>query len=145
MKGESIEVIKIADIIRDISGKGKQTFMIISDGDSKIEFYTSLFIKEKSNNYNILKTAGGIVEQPNLYNPGFRSPHAVSTTNHSKVKIGVCDDNPKVGKIFTINGYSWHTSKVVDIIENCVLITMNSVYVIHNDSNLRNLKLNKII
>lgn len=133
MKGESIEVIKIADIIRDISGKDKQTVMIISDGDSKIEFYTSLFIKEKSNNYNILKTAGGIIEQPFLKERG-------------KAIIGVCDDNPKVGKIFTINDYiSWHTSKVVDIIENCVLITMNSVYVIHNDSNLRNLKLNKII
>lgn len=61
MKGETIEVIKIADIIRDISGKDKQTVMIISDGDSKIEFYTSLFIKEKSNNYNILITTSGIV------------------------------------------------------------------------------------
>jgi hypothetical protein len=131
MKGETIEIIKIADIIRDISGNykrtgwGKQTIMIISDGDSKIEFYTSLFIKEKSNNYNILKTTGGIVEQPFI--------------------IGVCDDNPVIGKIFTINNSSWHTSKVVDIIENCVLITMNSVYAIHNNSNLRNLKLNKII
>jgi hypothetical protein len=132
MKGETIEVIKIADIIRDISGKDKQTVMIISDGDSKIKFYTSLFIKEKSNNYNILKTTGGIVGQPFLKERG-------------KVIIGVCDDNPKVGKIFTINDHSWHTSKVVDIIENCVLVTMNSVYVIHNDSNLRNLKLNKII
>jgi hypothetical protein len=132
MKGETIEVIKIADIIRDISGKGKQTIMIISDGDSKIEFYTSLFIKEKSNNYNILKTTGGIVGQPFLKERG-------------KAIIGVCDDNPVIGKIFTINNYSWHTSKVVDIIENCVLITMNSVYVIHNNSNLRNLKLNKII
>lgn len=138
MKGESIEVIKIADIIRDISVKDKQTILIISDGDSKIEFYTSLFIKEKSNNYNILKTTGGIVGQP--------FPHPfLNSKERGKAIIGVCDDNPKVGKIFTINDYSWHTSKVVDIIENCVLVTMNSVYVIHNDSNLRNLKLNKII
>lgn len=133
MKGETIEVIKIADIIRDISGKGKQTVMIISDGDSKIEFYTSLFIKEKSNSYNILKTKGVIVRGGTIKNWA------------EKNIMGICDDNPEVGKIFTINNHAWHTSKVVDIIENCVLITMNSVYAIHNNSNLRNLKLNKII
>lgn len=140
MKGETIEVIKIADIIRDISGKGKQTIMIISDGDSKIEFYTSLFIKEKSNNYNILKTVG--FSQGDLSDDGV-GKHFLK--ERCKAIIGVCDDNPVIGEIFTINNYSWHTSKVVDIIENCVLITMNSVYAIHNNSNLRNLKLNKII
>jgi hypothetical protein len=130
---DKIEVIKIGNIIRDLSKIGKETVMIISDGDEIINFYVSIF-KDNYNKdkYNILKTSGSIVGKSSLLYSG-------------KPVTGFPDDYPKIGQVFTINNGSWHTSLVIDVIEECVLITRNSIYAIHNESNMREIKLNKIL
>jgi hypothetical protein len=135
MKGETVEIIKIGNIMKNYLKLEKDTVMVISDGDSKVNFYVSIFINKNKDNYNILKTTDGIVSQPFVkFNKKVPMP-----------LIGVLDDYPKVGKMITINDATWHTSKVIDIIEDCIVVTMNSIYALHTDSNLRNIKLNKLI
>ena len=57
--------------------------------------------------------------------------------------IGVPDGDPIVGKTYGING-NWYTSPIIKIIDNCVLITENSISAIHHISKIREDKLKQL-
>lgn len=126
MKGQIVELIKIANTMRAIGSENKPTALMISDGDELVKYYTSIF-KKNCSSYNIIKSTGGIVSNMGM-----------------KPIIGIADEEPIVDKIFTINNHSWNTSKVLIIIEDCIIVTMNSIYAIHNKSNFRERKLKEI-
>lgn len=53
------------------------------------------------------------------------------------------NEMPKVGNIFRL--HSWETSKVIEVLNDSIFITQNSVYVIHNKHLMRKLKLEKLL
>jgi hypothetical protein len=55
---------------------------------------------------------------------------------------GILEDDPTVGK--GLNLGHWRTSVVDRIIEDCVIITRNSVYAIHDLALIREKKLNDL-
>lgn len=142
---KEVEILKIATIIPAIISKheileGKKerndTIMVVSNGGPIFDYYISM-LRENCTNYNFLKAEQSIVGTPET----FRS----SLLGHKPVKTlkGICDGDPIVGKIYTIDNGSWHTSTVNRIINN-IIITKNSVYAIHNISDLREKRLNDL-
>lgn len=134
MKGELVTIYKLGNILRTPKNP---TIMIISDGDDIISYYVSLLMENLKliEEFSILKTSGGIISQP-LKNALIRK--------NREALCGIADDYPKPGQIFTINDSSWHTSKVELVIEDCILVTRNSIYAIHSESFLRDKKLKQL-
>jgi hypothetical protein len=121
--------------VYDTSQFRKQTIMVVNNGGVLFDYYVSILRENCESDYSFLKTEQSIIGYPQL----FRTSHKQSDT----IK-GISDGDPIIGKTYTINNGSWHTSKVEKIIDGCILITKNSVYVIHNLSDLRDNKLEKI-
>lgn len=139
MKGESVEIIKIGSVMgwrkSATLNDGNKICMIISDGDAIIDFYVSIYLNNyNKEEYSILRTTADIVGKA-----------FINGLNRTIPVSGIVDDNPEIGKSFTINNSSWHTSMVNEIFENCIIVTRNSIYAIHNESNMREMKLNKIL
>jgi len=142
---KEVEILKLGSIlpvspikgtrVYDTSQFKKQTIMVVNNGGVLFDYYVSILRKNCESDYAFLKTDQSIVGYPQL----FRTPHKQSDT----IK-GISDGNPIVGNSYTINNSSWHTSKVEKIIEDCILITKNSVYAIHNLSDIRDKKLNDL-
>lgn len=134
MKGQKVTIYKLGNILRTPKNS---TIMIISDGDNIISYYVSLLMENSKllEEFSIIKTAGGIISQP-LRNTLIRK--------NREALSGIADDYPKSGQIFTIDNSSWHTSRVELVIEDCILLTINSIYAIHSESFLRDKKLKQI-
>lgn len=138
MKGLKLKILKIGNILPSVKeDTSNSTIMVISDGDEIISYYVSIVSEyfKSDENYSILKSSGDIINQ--LYRNTFSKDRKLGL-------IGFADDYPKVGEIFTINGHVWHTSMVNIIIDDCILVTKNSLYALHNDSILRDKKLKKL-
>lgn len=69
----------------------------------------------------------------------------VGKFNMGQVVTGKPDYEPTIGESFCMNNWTFHTSGVKDIIDDIFLITRNSVWVIHDKSDVRNEILEKII
>jgi hypothetical protein len=139
---KEVEILKIGSILPVMPIKGtrvydtaqfrnKQTIMVVSDGDELFDYYVNI-LRSNCDDYNYLKTAKSIVGKPNSFK-----------FNDDTLK-GVSDGDPQINQSFTINNSSWYTSKVEKIIDDCILITKNSVYAIHNLSDLRNKKISNL-
>lgn len=126
MKGQKVTIYKLGDVLRTSKDP---IIMIISDGDDTISYYVSLLMK----NSKLLEEFSILLSQPSK-NPLIKNSRL----------SGIADDYPKSGQIFTINDSSWHTSKVELVIEDCILVTRNSIYAIHSESFLRDKKLKQI-
>jgi len=129
-----VEILKIGTILPDIKGGREFTIMVVYNGGPIFDYYVNILKEKCGNEYKYLKTDQAIIG-------------AVSKFNLNKNKIettlkGIQNDVPVVGQIFTI-GY-WHTSTVMKIIDENILITRNSVYVIHDVSKLREKRLNDL-
>lgn len=134
---KEVEILKIGNIIPVLPIKGtrvydtaqfrnKQTIMIVSDGGELFDYYVNI-LRSNCDDYSYLKTTKSIVGKPQ----SFRSS-------------GLSDGDPQINQSFTINNSSWYTSKVEKIIDDYIIITKNSVYVIHNLSDLRNKKISNL-
>ena len=129
-----IQVIKIASII----GPDSFPFILVAnDGDLIYNYYLGILKKNKPE-FRYQKTTQSIVGYPNV----FRSS-LVGNQPSNELK-GLSDGDPIVGQSYTINNSSWHTSLVEEILEECVLITKNSIYAIHNQSKLRDKKITEL-
>ena len=139
---KEVEILKIGNIMPVLPIKGtrvydtdqfrnKQTIMVVYDGGELFDYYVNI-LRNNCDDYNYLKTTKSIVGKTHSFK-----------FNDDTLK-GVSDGDPIIGQSYTINNSSWHTSKVEKIIDGCILITKNSVYVIHNLSDLRDNKLEKI-
>jgi hypothetical protein len=130
-----VEILKIGSIIPSFVGKKEQkkTIMIVRNGGPIFDYYVN---KLKScDEYNYLKSDQSIV--------GYSNPFIHFKANKKLNLIGVPDGDPIVGKTYGING-NWYTSPIIKIIDNCVLITENSIYAIHHISKIREDKLKQL-
>lgn len=139
---KEVEILKIGSVmpvlpikrtrVYDTSQfRDKQTIMIISDGDHLFDYYINI-LRNNCDDYNYLKTTKSIVGKPHTF-------------KFDDTFKGISDKDPVVGKSFTINNSSWFTSTVEKIIDGCILITKNSVYAIHNISDVRQKKLDDLV
>jgi hypothetical protein len=142
---KEVEILKIGSILPVMPIKGtrvydtsqfrKQTIMVVNNGGKLFDYYVSILRENCENDYGFLKTDKSIIGYPQL----FRTPHKQSDT----IK-GISDGDPIVGIPYTINNGSWYTSKIEKIIDDYIIVTKNSVYAIHNLSDLRNKKINNL-
>jgi hypothetical protein len=138
---KEVEILKIGSImpivpilaarVYDTSQFRKKTIMVVFDGGKLFDYYVNGLIINCGDEYSYQRTAQSIVGSPFTFKP-------VKLKNILK---GISDGDPIVGQSYTINNSSWHTSKVERIIDGCILITKNSVYAIHNLSDVREKKL----
>lgn len=117
--------------------RDKQTIMVVSDGGYLFDYYTNI-LRSNCDDYNYLKTAKSIVGKPLFFRSSLLGNQFMDTLK------GLSDGNPVVGQSYTINNSSWYTSKVEKIIDDCIIITKNSVYAIHNLSDVREKKLDDL-
>ena len=115
----------------------KQTIMVVYDGDQLFDYYVSILM-QNCNEYSFLKTTKSIVGKPQVFRSSLLGNQFMDTLK------GLSDGDPVVGQSFTINNSSWYTSKVEKIIDDFIIITNNSVYAIHNLSDVRNKKINNL-
>lgn len=148
-----VEILKIGKILQitpisgsrvyDTSQFRKQTIMIVSDGGKLFDYYVNRLIVNCGDEYSYLRTAQSIVGYPNVFRSSLvgNQPKLGKFHNSSNELKGISDGDPIVGQSYTINNSSWHSSKVERVIDDCIIITKNSVYVIHNISDIRDKKL----
>jgi hypothetical protein len=129
---KEVEILKIGSVMSKFSGK--KTIMIVDKGGDIFDYYISILRKNCENDYGFLKAAKSIVGDPQVFKSSFlgRKPSVLK---------GTSDGDPILGMSYTINSGSWKTSKVEKIIDDCIIITSNSVYAIHNLSDIRNKKI----
>lgn len=137
-----VEVIKIGEIIGNLSGKGaiKPIVMIVTDGGDIVDYYLDIFLRNMKDELvergvGIQRTGGGIVSST----PRMSDILSGKFPKGKGIK-GIEDSDPVVGQIYQLKD-GWHTSKVDRILEDCVLVTMNSVYAIHSTQTFREKKL----
>ena len=145
---KEVEILKIGSILPVMPIKGtrvydtaqfrnKQTIMVVSDGGELFDYYVNI-LRNNCDDYNYLKTTKSIVGKPQTFRSSLVGNQPVDTLK------GVSDGYPIIGQSYTINNSSWSTSKVEKIIDDYIIITKNSVYAIHNLSDFRDNKLNKL-
>lgn len=115
----------------------KPTIMVVCDGSPIFDYYVSM-LKEHCDEYKFLNTAQNIVGKITT----FRS--SLIGNQPTDILKGISDGHPIVGKPYTLNNSGWHTSSIEKVIDDCIIITKNSVYAIHNLSKFREQKLNNI-
>lgn len=126
---KQVEILKIAYTAGPINDR---MFIVVSNAGPVYDYYVSLLMAKYPDN-KFYKTTKNVVGSPfgRLYT--------------DKKLIGVPDGDPIVGQSYTINDSSWNTSRVQCVIEDCVLVTLNSVYAIHDISEVRDKKLKDLL
>ena len=144
MKKE-VEILKIGKIIPDVISKweisegkkeGKDTIMIVHNDSPVFDYYVSILREKCGDEYKYLKTHKSIVGSPEVFKSSLLGKQKSDTIK------GIQNEEPEVGKSYEV-GY-WHTSTVMRIIDEDILITRNSVYAIHNPSKIRDKRLNDL-
>lgn len=136
-----VEILKLGTIMPTAPIKGTRVYdtsqfrnqmvMIVSDGGPIFDYYVSILRKECESSYSFLKTSKSIVGGPFSYRPG--------NTFKDIPLVGELDSELVIGMSFAVG--SWHSSIVEKIINKNIVITKNSIYVIHNTSDFRDNKL----
>jgi hypothetical protein len=133
---EEVEILKIGSILPTF--RNKPTVMVVHNAGPTFEYYVNKLKENCIEKFSFQKTAQSIVGYPSV----FRSS-LIGNQSSYELK-GISDGDPIIGKPYTINNSTWHTSTVEEIIDDCVIITKNSVYAIHTISKLRDEKLKNI-
>lgn len=142
---KEVEILKIGSVIPAIISKleiiegkkeRKDTIMVVSNGGPIFDYYINMLI-ENCSDYNFMSAEQSIVGTPETFRSSLLGHKQALTLN------GICDGDPVVGKVYSIDNGSWHSSMVNRIINN-IIITRNSVYAIHSVSYLRDIKLKEL-
>ena len=128
-----IEIYKIATILSPIKDK-KQMMMVVYNAGEPCDSYVKILREHSEEEYSFMKTDKAII------GPAKMSMKSNIYAGHS-IK-GILEDDPTVGKRLSLG--HWRTSVVDRIIEDCVIITRNSVYAIHDLALIREKKLNDL-
>ena len=128
-----VELYKIGTILGGIGGK-KSTMMVVNNAGEPCDSYVRILREHCSEEYSFMKTDKAIIGTPKM------SMRSHVYEGHS-IK-GFLDAAPKVGNSLSVG--SWRTSVVDRVIEDCIVITKNSVYAIHNPTLIREKKLNDL-
>ena len=130
-----VEIIKLGDVLG--SEKDKNPFLlIITDGGDIVDHYNEILVKN-CKDCKIQRTVGGIVQE--RFGDMVRGK-----ISNGKGRVGIEDGSPIVGGTYTLDNGTWHTSRINKVIDGCILITKNSIYAIHNISEMRNRRLNEL-
>jgi hypothetical protein len=126
-----VELYKIATILS--SGKKPGMMMVVHNAGEPCDSYVKI-LREHCKEYSFMKTDKSIIGAPKM------SMKSHIYEGHS-IK-GTFEYEPTVGKGLSLG--HWRTSVVDRIIEDCVIITRNSVYAIHDLALIREKKLNDL-
>lgn len=127
-----VELYKIATILS--STNKKPMMMVVHNAGEPCDSYVKILRNHCEEEYSFMKTDKAIIGSPKM------SMRSNIYEGHS-IK-GTLEDNPTVGKGLSLG--HWRTSVVDRIIEDCVIITRNSVYAIHDLALIREKKLNDL-
>jgi hypothetical protein len=127
-----VELYKIATILS--SGKKRPMMMVVHNAGEPCDSYVKILREHCEEEYSFMKTDKAIIGTPKM------SMRSHIYEGHS-IK-GTLEDDPTVGKGLSLG--HWRTSVVDRIIEDCVIITRNSVYAIHDPALIREKKLNDL-
>ena len=133
IRNGEVEILKIGKILPPIKGN-KSTAMVVYDCGPIYDYYVNILKEECKNDYSFLKTEKSIISDR-------FSTRVAGRIGEGHSYVGKFDDDPQVGKSFTLNNGSWGTSVVINIIDEDIIITKNSIYAIHNISKMRDKKL----
>jgi len=115
----NIRILKLAEI-DNYTHSGK--VMYVDKDNIEKQYYVNILEDfYKNSDIKILDTSNK-----------FWTNNDLRVFNHSEIEVG---------KPFSINGGSWQTSIVEEVIDNVILVTKNSVYVLYNLEELRERKL----
>ncbi len=128
-----IEIYKIATILSPMKDK-KQMMMVVYNAGEPCDSYVKILREHCEEEYSFMKTDKAII------GPAKMSMKSNIYAGHSFK--GILEDDPTVGKVLSLG--HWRTSVVDRIIEDCVIITKNSVYAIHDLALIREKKLNDL-
>jgi len=128
-----VELYKIATILSPIKDK-KQMMMVVSNAGEPCDSYVKILREHCEEEYSFMKTDKAIIGTPKM------SMRLHVYEGHS-IK-GVLDAAPQVGNSLAVG--HWRTSVVDQVIEDCIIITKNSVYAIHDPALIREKKLNDL-
>lgn len=141
IKNGEVEVLKIGTILQTgrinrgmYDTSIKPTAMIVYDAGPIYDHYVNILREECKNDYSFLKTAKSIISDR-------FSTMVAGKIGEGNSYIGKYDGPPQVGRSFTLNNGSWSTSSIINIIDDDIIITKNSIYAIHNISKMRDRKL----
>lgn len=144
-----VEIIKIGSVVSptpiaarvyDTSQFSRKNILLASDGGSLYEHYISLLVKNcSSDKYNFIESQKVIIGEP-----WSLTVHKTKVSQLSDVLKGTSDGDPLIGKPYSISGGFWKTTEVIEVISDCVFITKNSVYAIHDIMNFRNRKIGEL-
>jgi hypothetical protein len=126
-----IEILKVGSIMTTKQANGLRRLNIVCDGGHILDYYRQIVIGNTAHLFEFYDTQQIFVGGPFPYN----NPNRL---------VGHIDEIPLVGQPFTMNKRSWHSSRIEYIIDNCIIITKNSVYALHDISKLREIKLQNI-
>jgi len=130
---KEIEILKIGKILPPIKGN-KSTAMVVYDCGPIYDYYVNILKEECKNDYNFLRTEKSIISDR-------FSTRVAGRIGEGDSYVGKFDDYPQVGKSFTLGNGSWSTTTVINIIDENIIITKNSIYAIHDVSKMRDKKL----
>jgi hypothetical protein len=128
-----VEILKIGKVLPPIKGN-KSIAMVVYDCGPIYDYYVSILKEECKNGYNFLKTEKSIISDR-------FSTRVAGRIGEGDSYVGKYDDPPRVGLSFTLGNGSWSTSPVVNIVDDNIIITKNSIYAIHDISKMRHRKL----
>ncbi len=127
-----IEILKLGSIhCTTKQHNGLRRLNIVCDGGHIFDFYNQILIKHTSSIFEFYETEQIFVGGPFPYN----SP---------KKLVGVLSCIPLAGQPITMNQKTWQSSIVTSIINDCIIVTRNSVYALHNLSKLRDDKIQQL-
>jgi hypothetical protein len=134
---KEIEILKIGTILKpsDIRCLDKKTtLMVVFDAGPIFDYYVNILREECKDDYSFLKTAKSIISER-------FSTRVAGRVGEGHSYVGKFDDYPQVGKSFTLGNGSWSTTTVINVIDENIIITKNSIYAIHDVSKMRDKKL----
>ena len=131
----NVEIIKLGEILGgfDKTHQILSYILIVSDGGELIDYYNKILMD--NSDFKFQRTTKG--------GNNFLTNYRFSISLGYSIK-GISDGLPTIGYPYTIDNNIWNTSSVIDIIEDSIIITQNSVYAIHNLSLIRDKKLKEL-
>ena len=129
-----MRLLKIASILGHSNRKnnGFLPIMMMATDDEIYNHYLSIIIDLYKDDYIFQKSTKQIIDMGSSFNPIFydRYPFECDIELENK---------PEIGKSISIPG--WRSSIITNIVDNNIIFTLNSVYVLHSISDLRDKKL----
>lgn len=131
---KEVEILKIGKVLPRIKENNKSTIMVVYDCGAIYDYYVNILREECENDYNFLKTEKSIISER-------FSTRVAGRIGEGHSYKGKFDDDPQVGKSFTLNNGSWSSTVINKIVDNNIIFTNNSIYAIHDVSKMRDRKL----